>query len=159
MGLGDSYALVVIGRSLTGAGAVLLNVLLTKMVADWFAGREIVTAMAILVSSWPFGISLGLLSLGPLALAASWPLVMVFLSVIMFVFQPVTNGYSRYMERRADAYAMKMSEVDGETAAPSFDKLAAFNLSDPDPHPVIEFWFYSHPALAERMAFVRNWEK
>jgi predicted MFS family arabinose efflux permease len=76
MGVGDSYTLAVIGRSLTGVGAILLNVLLTKMVADWFAGREIVTAMAILVSSWPFGISLGLIFLGPLALAASWPLVM-----------------------------------------------------------------------------------
>jgi MFS family permease len=54
----------------------LLDVLLTKMVADWFAGREIVTAMAILVSSWPLGISLALVSLGPLAAVSSWRLVM-----------------------------------------------------------------------------------
>jgi predicted MFS family arabinose efflux permease len=46
------------------------------MIADWFVGREIVTAMAILVSSWPLGISLGLISLGPLALVSSWSLVM-----------------------------------------------------------------------------------
>jgi len=57
-------------------GGILLNVLLTKMIADWFAGREIVTAMAILVSSWPFGISLGLISLGKLATVFSWQHVM-----------------------------------------------------------------------------------
>jgi predicted MFS family arabinose efflux permease len=76
MGVSNSYALAVAGRLLSGAGSALLGVLLTKMVADWFAGREIVTAMAILVSSWPLGISLALISLGPLATAWSWLLVM-----------------------------------------------------------------------------------
>jgi predicted MFS family arabinose efflux permease len=76
MGVSDSYALAVAGRLLSGAGAALLGVLLAKMVADWFAGREIVTAMAILVSSWPLGISLALISLGPLATAWSWLPVM-----------------------------------------------------------------------------------
>ncbi len=42
----------------------------TKMIADWFAGREIVTAMAILVTSWPFGLAIGLLAFGPLARGA-----------------------------------------------------------------------------------------
>ena len=76
MGATDSYALCVTGRLLSGFGGILLNVLLTKMIADWFAGREIITAMAILVSSWPFGISLGLISLGNLATVSSWQLVM-----------------------------------------------------------------------------------
>ena len=35
-----SYALAMAGRLISGAGAVLLNVLLAKMVADWFAQRE-----------------------------------------------------------------------------------------------------------------------
>lgn len=85
MGVGDLYTLAVVGRSLSGVGAVLLSVLLTKMVADWFVGREIVTAMAILVSSWPFGISLGLISLGPLALVSSWQLVMHLTAVMCLV--------------------------------------------------------------------------
>src|SRR5438552_1570745 len=48
-----SFTLVVAGRLASGVGAVLINVLMTKMVADWFAKRELVTAMAILVTSWP----------------------------------------------------------------------------------------------------------
>lgn len=47
------------GRVLAGAGFLLINLYFTKMVADWFEGREIATAMSILVMSWPFGIAMG----------------------------------------------------------------------------------------------------
>lgn len=77
MGVYDSYALSIVGRLMSGVGAILLNVLLTKMIADWFAGKEIITAMAVLMSSWPFGISLGLISLGRLATMTSWKMVMI----------------------------------------------------------------------------------
>jgi MFS family permease len=63
MALGDSWSWQVAGRLVAGGGAVLLNVQLTKMTADWFAGREIATAMAILVNSWPAGVALALLTL------------------------------------------------------------------------------------------------
>lgn len=46
------------GRVLSGAGAVLLNVLVTKMVTDWFQGRENVLALGILITSWPLGIAI-----------------------------------------------------------------------------------------------------
>ena len=85
MGVSTSYALAATGRLLSGAGAVLLTVLLNKMVADWFAEREIVTAMAILMSSWPLGISLSLISLGPLATASSWRLVVHLTGVVCLV--------------------------------------------------------------------------
>jgi Zn-dependent protease with chaperone function len=87
---------------------------------------------------------------------ASLPLVLIFASVIFFVFQPVTNGFSRYIERQADRYGMEMSGVSGEAAATAFDKLSVYNLSDPDPNPLVEFWFYDHPALKKRMASVRQ---
>lgn len=76
MGASPSFLLVAIGRLISGVGAVLINVLMTKMVADWFAGREIVTAMAILVASWPLGLALGLLLFMPLAASHSWNAVM-----------------------------------------------------------------------------------
>jgi len=85
MGVSDSYTLAMAGRLLSGVGGVLLSVLLTKMVADWFAGREIVTAMAVFVSSWPLGISLALISLGPLAAASSWRLVMYLAAAVCSV--------------------------------------------------------------------------
>jgi hypothetical protein len=55
MGLSASFAAAAAGRLISGTGAVLLTVQVAKMVTDWFAGREIVTAMAISIASWPFG--------------------------------------------------------------------------------------------------------
>lgn len=89
---------------------------------------------------------------------ASLPLIVIFFTVLSFLFQPVTNGYSRYIEHECDIYGMDITQVDGETAAIAYDKLSVFNLSDPDPNPIIEFWFYSHPALKKRMAFVRGYK-
>ncbi len=68
---GPSVAMTASGRVLSGVGAVLLNILLAKMVTDWFADREIVLAMALFVSSWPVGIGLALLVLPGLATITS----------------------------------------------------------------------------------------
>ena len=59
----DVWAGQIAGRLIGGAGGVLLTVQATKMVADWFAGKEISTAMAAYVVSWPAGIALSLLTL------------------------------------------------------------------------------------------------
>ncbi len=61
--LAASWDVQVIGRLVAGAGGVILSVQLTKMLTDWFAGREIATAMAILVNSWPAGIAVSLMTL------------------------------------------------------------------------------------------------
>ncbi|NDR56182.1 MFS transporter [Aliiruegeria sabulilitoris] len=47
------------GRIISGIGALFGMLYFTKMVADLFEGREIATAMSILVMSWPFGIAMG----------------------------------------------------------------------------------------------------
>jgi MFS family permease len=67
-------------RLAAGIGGVLLNVLMTKMVVDWFAGKEIATAMGIFVNSWPVGIALALLVLPGLAQAASLNVAMLAIS-------------------------------------------------------------------------------
>jgi MFS family permease len=63
-----------IGRALGGAGGVLVNIMLARMVADWFRGRELQTAMGIMLAAWPFGMALALMILGPLAAESSWRL-------------------------------------------------------------------------------------
>jgi MFS family permease len=63
MALSPSWSMQIAGRLVSGAGGVMLNVQMTKIVADWFAGKEIATAMAIFVNSWPAGVALSLLTL------------------------------------------------------------------------------------------------
>jgi len=87
---------------------------------------------------------------------ASLPLIWLFVTVFSFVTQPINNGVSRVMEYHADEYGLKLSGVSAETAAIAFDKLSVYNLSDPEPPSIIEFWFYDHPALAKRIANVKK---
>jgi len=75
MAFTDVWAAQVGGRLLTGVGGVVLNVITSKMVADWFAEREIATAMALFLNSWPFGIALALLALPPLGVAEGYKVV------------------------------------------------------------------------------------
>ena len=48
-----------LGRLVAGAGSLLAMLYLSKMVVDWFDGREIATAMSVFVMSWPLGIAMG----------------------------------------------------------------------------------------------------
>ncbi len=70
--LSHSYAGVFTGRLISGMGAILFNLVITKMTADWFARREIVLAMAVILSTWPFGIALGLFTQPLIAGAFGW---------------------------------------------------------------------------------------
>ena len=87
---------------------------------------------------------------------ASLPLVLIFLSVFSFVFQPVSNGLSRYFENESDKYGMRITGISGDKAAIAFEKLSAYNLADPDPNALVEFWFYDHPALKKRIEAVKQ---
>jgi cyanate permease len=103
MGL-ESVPLVFAGRLISGLGAVFINVLMTKMVTDWFAGRDIVAAMALFVASWPLGIALGLLSFPPIAAAYGWASVMevaaavvaVCLALVWFVYRAPPDAPAEY---------------------------------------------------------------
>lgn len=58
-----SWPLQLGARTLAGAGGVMLNVMMSKMVTDWFEPKELPTAMGIFVSSWTFGVAVGLVSI------------------------------------------------------------------------------------------------
>jgi MFS family permease len=89
-----------VGRLIGGIGGVLFNVTASKMVADWFAGREIELAMSIFVSTWPVGIGLGLLVLGPIAewgtpaaaFGASALLALVSVLLVVALYRPAPDA-------------------------------------------------------------------
>ena len=58
-GLAEDPWLIGFGRVVSGLGFLLSSLYFTKMTADWFSGKEIATAMSVLVMSWPFGIAIG----------------------------------------------------------------------------------------------------
>jgi predicted MFS family arabinose efflux permease len=79
----DSWSWQIAGRLIAGGGGVLLNVLMSKMVTDWFAGQEIATAMAIFVNSWPAGVAISLLILP--AVGTAYGVSAVYLSIAALI--------------------------------------------------------------------------
>ncbi|MAZ01670.1 MAG: MFS transporter [Sneathiella sp.] len=71
-GLAQDSMFVGLGRLVSGAGFLFSTLYFTKMTADWFAGKEIATAMSILVMSWPFGIAIGQIGHEWLAETVGW---------------------------------------------------------------------------------------
>jgi MFS family permease len=100
MALSPSWSVQIAGRLVSGAGGVMLSVQMTKIVADGFAGKEIATAMAIFVNSWPAGIALSLLTLPVIGTAsgvsavylAVVALIAVALVLLAVAYQPPANA-------------------------------------------------------------------
>ena len=90
IGWGPSWGWLIAGRVLAGAGGVVINIVMTKMLMDWFVGREISTAMGIFINSWPVGIALSLLTMPELAaiggLDLAWAAVMAVIALGLFLF-------------------------------------------------------------------------
>ncbi len=82
MGLTADATIFIACRIVSGIGAILLNVLLTKMVADWFASRDTTVAMSLLLSGWPIGIGLALVILAPIGDAMGGALPMLITGII-----------------------------------------------------------------------------
>lgn len=76
MGSATDASELYVGRIITGVGGTIFNVILTKMVTEWFIEKEIVLALAIMLTAWPIGIALGLLIHDPVAIAYGWNAVM-----------------------------------------------------------------------------------
>ena len=70
--LAEGYWSIWAGRLISGIGAICMNVVMAKIVIDWFQGKEIATAMALFLTGYPAGIAIALVTLGTLATPAGW---------------------------------------------------------------------------------------
>jgi STE24 endopeptidase len=93
---------------------------------------------------------LGLFSFSDGRALAALPLLALCLSLFEAVTGPFGNMLSRHHEHVADAYAVN---VTGKSTAftSALHKLAAMNVADPNPHPLVEFLFHSHSSISKRI--------
>jgi STE24 endopeptidase len=82
---------------------------------------------------------------------ANLPLLGLSATALGLLFLPATNGLLRRFERRADDYALQVA-TRPRAFASALQRLAQINLADRTPHPLVEWVFYSHPAIGTRIA-------
>ncbi|MBI2324081.1 MAG: M48 family metalloprotease [Chloroflexi bacterium] len=80
---------------------------------------------------------------------ASYPLVAAALSVIGLLGRPGLMAFTRWRESAADSFGAR--HTSRESMARALVRLADQNLVDPEPPRWEQIWFYSHPAIANRV--------
>ena len=93
---------------------------------------------------------------------ASLGLLLLVMTVLGFLAEPVGNAFSRWEEHAADVYGQEVihglvPDAQGATVR-SFQRLGEMWLDVPDPNPLVVFWTYSHPPTAAREVFAAGYD-
>lgn len=86
------------------------------------------------------------------------PLLSLIFSLGGLALMPLSNAYSRWRERRADTFALDLTQKAG-AFADAMTRLANQNLAQADPPAWEELLFYSHPSLRKRLDQAERWAK
>lgn len=82
------------------------------------------------------------------------------LCLVFFFFglltSPLGNTFSRWAEKQADQFALDALR-DKDSFISAMNKLSEINLADPNPHPLVEFLFYDHPAIGKRIRMAEHY--
>lgn len=181
-GLGDKTHRA--NAALVGVGATRRILLSDTLLADYsddeievilahelghHAYRDVLTAVAVqtallllgfLATSWVFdaadrsGIATGL---SDAADVAGFPIVLLVVGGVSMAMTPMTNALSRMHERRADTYALRLTERPAVFIS-AMRRLGAQNLAEPQPSRAVLWLFHSHPSIEERIERARRYE-
>ncbi len=99
--------------------------------------------------------TIGLFGFNSIKEIAALPILSLWGAVIGLIQSPFNNILSRKFEYEADEYAIT-STGKPESYISTLEKLTEQNLGDKDPHPFIEWFFYSHPSIKNRINALRK---
>jgi STE24 endopeptidase len=102
----------------------------------------------------------GVLVIGPMtgvmhaADVAGLPLILLVCGTLSMVAQPLANARSRAQERRADRFALDLTD-NSPAFVSAMRRLAQQNLAEEHPSRWVQTLFHTHPSTAERLAIAR----
>lgn len=100
-------------------------------------------------------LSLPLFGFSEITQIAALPLLSLWGTLIGIIETPITNYISRKYEYQADEYAVRSTNKK-DIFIRTLEKLTEQNLSDKNPHPLVEWFFYSHPSIKKRTQFINS---
>lgn len=93
---------------------------------------------------------------------ASLGLLLLIMTVLSFVAEPIGNAFSRWEEHAADVYGQEVIHglvPDAQASmVRSFQQLGEMWLDNPSPNCFVIFWTYSHPPTASRVDFAAHYD-
>jgi len=106
-------------------------------------------------ASWLLRLAVPLARLGSTADIAGLPLLLLAAGAVSLVALPAAHAMSRAHERSADRFALKLTG-NGAAFISAMRRLAAQNLAEEEPSEVVQWLFYSHPPIRERIAAAQS---
>jgi Zn-dependent protease with chaperone function len=126
----------------------------------WFCSVATGKVVAAKAASWRLDASPE--GVAPTATRPGFLVLLLALSIVSFVTEPVSNAFSRHFEHQADVYGQEA--IHGLVPNANLTTVSAFNhlgeawLEDPDPNPIVEFWEYNHPSVQKRATFAAQYD-
>jgi Zn-dependent protease with chaperone function len=85
---------------------------------------------------------------------AGLPLLLLAAGIVSLVMVPIAHAMSRAFERGADRFALGLTQ-NPQAFSSAMRRLAAQNLAEENPSRLVQWLFYSHPPIRERIALAR----
>ena len=110
------------------------------------------------VADWILNATVAPLGFNGLADPAALPWLILLFGALSLLLSPLTNSFTRSVERQADEYALTLTQ-NPESFIDSMTRLTNQNLAVAHPARWEEVLFYDHPSYNNRVAHARAFEK
>lgn len=114
--------------------------------------------LTLFLIAYLYQISIGWFGFESITEIAALPLLTLWGMLIGLIQTPLSSFISRKYEYEADRYAVTVTGT-SENLISSLNKLTDQNLGDKNPHPFVEWYFYSHPSVEKRVNAMLEFEK
>jgi STE24 endopeptidase len=88
---------------------------------------------------------------------AGLPLLLLAAGAVSIVMVPIAHAMSRAFERSADRFALDLTRNPGAFIS-AMRRLGAQNLAEENPSTIVQWLFYSHPPIRERIASAQDFK-
>lgn len=100
LGVSGSFSMALLGRALSGIGAMILSIIMPQVLSSWFRPRELSLAMGIFNTGMPLGTFVSFNLLGSIGLSSGWRTSVLLttvasgisLALFLFIFREVGHG-------------------------------------------------------------------
>ena len=158
-GLGGTRRILVSDTMLAEYSDEEIEVVLAHELAHHVHGdiwKGLMFESALILTGFYFAARALALALGPLGLVgppdvAGLPVLMLAAGAVSLLMVPAAHAMSRAYERSADRFALDLTNNPGAFIS-AMRRLGAQNLAEDQPSKIIQWLFYSHPPIRERIA-------
>jgi len=107
------------------------------------------------IIAFTYNISLPIFNFVDITELAALPLLILIAALISLITTPLSNYFSRKFEYEADEYAVTKTRSPDDYSI-TLMKLTEQNLGDKNPHPFVEWFWYSHPSINKRILHIKS---